>query len=381
MTDQKKLNKDWLIRRTGDPFADVGGLVIKTLMRQRNTDDIIQLIKEVTILYVNDWNAKLNAFFLNSKITQPAFKGNKKITETLKYFNNLINDELPFEQGYCRILGEKTKLFIGGRDNHILSGSGKFVNFHHAFQEGIMLSKEAVIRMFFVPLGSIQLTDKIALLHSNNEDLSEFFIAENVNENLRLVASKIAKGPLPTNFKKPSSALFDFALRWIREAKKNSSDYTELNLYHFTNFGASPEIVLYNFSAALFTFYRLIQYRTMKYDWDKFTHSYFHYKKAKYLFETDTFELTEKKVITALKYDDFKTWRNTIYEKLLNGRSILNNILNWVRDQDHSLNFNIVKLYQINLRNMDEKTLQIIERIADYVLQDSSNIKKNVRNL
>lgn len=381
MTRDKKINLDWLTRRTGDPFADVGGIVLKILMQTKETEDILGLIEDTAKIYVADWKAKLNAFFLNSTITQPAFKGNRKVTETKKFFSGLIEESLPFEEGYCRILGEKTKLFTGGRNNHILSGSGTFINFHHAFQEGVMLSKEALIRMFFVPMGCVQLSDKIALLYSNNEELVEYFIAKNVHENSRRIATRIAEGIHRSKFKNPSSALFDFALRWIREAKRSDTENIELTLYHFTNFGASPEIVVHNFNAALFSFYARVQHRTLKGGWDKFSHSYFYQKNAEYIYDTDTFEVKEKKEVNTLSYDDFKIWRNRIYESLMEGRSILKPILNWVRNKQYPFNFEIVKLYQIILRDMNEKTLQIIERIADYVLQDSSNIKKNLRNL
>lgn len=375
------LNQKWLIKPTGDPFADVGAIVLKTLMRDKGVEDILTLIKDTTDIYVNDWKAKLNAFFLNSTITQPAFKGERKITETIKFFKAILNDEFSHEEGYCRILGVRTKLYVGGRDNHILSGSGTFVNFHHAFQSGVMISKEALIRMFFVPLGCVQLSDKIALLYSNNEQLAEYFISENVHENLRRVATGIADGAHRSDFKNPSSALFDFAIRWIKEVKKGEIENTELKLYHFTNFGASPEIVLYSFRAALFTFYSRVQHRRMKFDWDKFAHSHFYQKNAEYDYEGDVFKVTEKKEVNLLGYDDFKIWRNRIYENLLEGKSILKPMLNWVGQNRHSLTFEIAKLYQIILRGMNEKTLQIIERIADYVLQDSSNIKKNLRNL
>ena len=235
--------------------------------------------------------------------------------------------------------------------------------------------------MFFVPLGCVQLSEKIALLYSNNEELIEYFIAENVQENSRRIATKIANGISRSVFKNPSSALFDFALRWIREANRSEVENTELTLYHFTNFGASPEIVLYNFSAALFTFYSRVQHRTMKLDWDKFSHSYFRQKNADYRYETDSFEVTEKKEVSTQRYEDFKGWRNSIYESLLEGRSILGSMLDWVSKKQHPLNIEIVKLYQIILQDMNEKTLQIIERLANYVLEDSSNIKKNLRNL
>lgn len=375
------VNKKWLIQKTGDPFADIGGIVLRLLIKEKGTEDIMQIIEDTAKLYVNDWKGKLHAFFLNSTITQAAFKGNRKLTETVKFFSALLNDELPFEEGYCRILGEKTKVFTGGRDNHILSGSGTFINFHHAFQGGIMLSKEALIRMFFVPMGCLQLSDKIALLYSNKEELVEYFVAENVAENSRQIASRITDGIYRSDFKNPSSALFDFALRWIRIAKKDFIENTEINLYHFTNFGASPEVNLYNFSAALFSFYSRVQYRTWQSDWNRFAYSYFYQKNATYNYSSGTFLVKEKKEVKELEHGDFKTWRNGVYEGLLSGKSIRRAMLNWVEKKRQPLNFEIVKLYQIMLRDMNEKTLKIIERIADYVLEDSGNIKKNVRAL
>lgn len=381
MEATQKINLEWLTRITGDPFADVGGIVIKILIREKATDNVLKLIEDVANIYVKDWQGKLNAFFLNSTITQPAFKGDQKITETKKFFKALLEESLPFEEGYCRILGEKTKLFTGGRGNHILSGSGTFINFHHAFQGGIMLSKEALIRMFFAPMGCVQLSDKIALLYSNTEELVEFFTASNIHENSRRIATKIADGISRSAFKNPSSALFDFAIKWIREAKRSDVENTELTLYHFTNFGASPEVVLHSFSASLFTFYVRVQHRMMKPDWDRFTHSHFYQKNASYRYESDTFEVTKKKETSTLGFEDFKTWRNSLYQSLLDGKSILKPMLSWVAKKHRPLNFEIVKRYQIILRDMNEKTLQIIERLADYVLRDSSNIKKNLRNL
>ena len=381
MEATQKVNLEWLTRITGDPFADIGGIVIKILIREKETDNIFNLIEDVLNIYVKDWQGKLNAFFLNSTITQPAFKGDRKITETNKFFKALLEESLPFEEGYCRILGEKTKLFTSGRDNHILSGSGTFINFHHAFQGGVMLSKEALIRMFFAPMGCVQLSDKIALLYSNTEELVEFFTANNIHENSRRSATKIADGISRSAFKNPSSALFDFALKWIREAKRSDSENTELTLYHFTNFGASPEIVLHSFNASLFTFYARVQHRTMKPDWDKFSHSYFFQKNATYQYESDTFEVTQKKETDTLDYEDFKNWGNSLYQSLLNDKPILKPMLNWVAKLHRPFNFEIAKLYQIIIRDMNEKTLQIIERIAGYVLRDSSNIKKNLRNL
>lgn len=379
---EHSLNQSWLIRKTGDPFADIGGMAIKILLEESDHGDIQKTIEETSKIYVNNWGAKINAFFLNSKITQPAFKGDKKLTETAKYFRQLINDELPYEEGYCRILGVKTKLFSSGRDNSIMVGSGTFINFHHAFQLGIMLSKEALIRMFFVPYGCVQLSEKVALLQSNDEEINEYFVRSNIESNQSNIGKGRVVGLNRWDFKSPASALFDFAQQWIINVEDDAiEDNVELNLYHFTNFGASPEIILYNFSTALYTFYAKVQRRTLKSDWQRFANSYFKNGKSRYNFSNDNFEVTEKKESKTIPYVGFKIWYNSIYESLLSGRSILKAMLNWVAVKRRPLNFEIVKLYQKHCRNMNTKTLQIIERIADYILEDTSNLKQKIRSL
>ncbi|MGD9556400.1 MAG: hypothetical protein AB7V25_05240 [Mangrovibacterium sp.] len=130
----------WLTRPTGDPFADAGGFAIEYLSGKFPEKDILELINYITKIYVEKWNGKLNAFFLNSKITQPAFQGARKIEETNKYFEALIRETELFEIGFCRITGRETKLFFGGRDNSIMTGSGTLINFLHFFQNGISLS-------------------------------------------------------------------------------------------------------------------------------------------------------------------------------------------------------------------------------------------------
>jgi len=82
-----------LTKPTGDPFADTGGFVIEQLWKlpEFKEKNILELIKYTTKVYVNNWNAKLHAFFLNSKITQAAFKGDRKIQEAIKYYTGLLD--------------------------------------------------------------------------------------------------------------------------------------------------------------------------------------------------------------------------------------------------------------------------------------------------
>lgn len=137
------IDYEWLTRPTGDPFVDAGGYALAEFANHFPELDILELIMKATDIYVDRWDSKINPFFLNSKITQPAFKGNKKKKENKRYFLSLLKNE-GGKEGICRITGRKGLVFSGGRDNSILSGSRTFVNFHHDFQNGIMLSKEVI---------------------------------------------------------------------------------------------------------------------------------------------------------------------------------------------------------------------------------------------
>jgi len=318
-----KIDINLLIKATGDPFADAGGLVIKFLYGQPHLKNqtILELIEYVAKIYVNSWGSKIHAFFLNSTITQPAFKSDRKIEETLKYYKSLIEGTASGSEGYCRISGHKAKLYFAGRDNHILSGSGTFINFHHSFEGGLSLSKEILIRMFFVPFGLMQLSDKIALLHSNNERVSEFFITQNCQANLNVLASGVAEGISKAHNNNPANALFSFADECSTDLKiiyENESDIYEkeditINLYHFTNFGASPEVVIYLLSSNIFKFYAFSTSNLkFKKQWGNFLRS--HYRNSKFkdaIFNEETQIWEGKKEIPG--YETSKIWRNVIF--------------------------------------------------------------------
>lgn len=382
------IDYEWLAKPTGDPFADTGGFVIKKLMEERKPDlDIDELIKYVTNIYVKDWQGKLNTFFLNSKITQPAFNEQRKIEETLKYFNSLINESADYEEGYCRITGRKTKLYNSGRDSSMMTGSGKFVNFHHTFDTGIKLSKEIIIRLFFVPLGSQLLTGKIALIKSNDDAITKFYVEENVKQNLQNISAGLNEGVTKSEFKNPSNAIFNFIDKVMNDKNrlKELNTETSITLYLFSNFGASPEIDIYQIPATLFRFYQFCNNLTNKQDWLNFVRAHYYNPKnarAKYNPKTETMEVEKKAKTESFEIDEFKTWANGIYNKLLNGRSILPEFLRWSKN-GNKINLDIVNVYEINIRNMKKETINKIIEIAEFIIHDRSEeeIKKMITRL
>jgi CRISPR-associated protein Cst1 len=389
----EKIKNDWLTRMTGDPFADTGGFVIMHLwsLPHLKNKDILELIDYAANIYVNKWGGKLHAFFLNSTITQPAFKGQRKIDETIRFYKGLIEETIPFQEGYCRISGRKTKLFSAGRDNHLLSGSGTFVNFHHNFESGLFLSKEMMIRMFFVPLGLVQLSDKVAMLTSNYEKVTEFFVQRNCIQNLQAISSGVADGVLKSEFNNPANALFAFSDSYLNTHLKkllteedegallNEVDVT-LNLYHFTNFGASPEVVLHVLESKIFKFYAFCNRIKIKEEWNRFLRS--NYKNSKYKsasFNEEREEWNNKD--EAISFETYKIWRNIVLENLLNGRSILGSILRW--NVKRPFPFIIVEKYQTIIKNMEKRTIDKIKQIADFIVidRDADFITKGIKRL
>jgi hypothetical protein len=69
---------------TGDPFVDVGGLVMAVVPKETIEDKI----RFATDVYVDQWKGKVHSVFLHSKITHIHVKGKpeKQRKDSLKYY-------------------------------------------------------------------------------------------------------------------------------------------------------------------------------------------------------------------------------------------------------------------------------------------------------
>lgn len=370
----EKIHYDWLICPTGDPFSDAGGYALKYLSEKFPEKGVLELIGLATDIYVDKWGGKLNPFFLNSTITQPAFKGDKKKSETQKYFQSLLNETAVYTDGYCRILGKKAKLYPAGRNNSILSGSGTFANFHHGFEEGMMLSKEVLIRLHFLPLATEMLCGRLCVISSSNAVVSELFSYDCCERNFTNIAHKISDGVLVNQSKNPSTAIFRFLDDLLLKVGQDCTSF--INLYHFTNFGATPDLQLYTLPFEAFDFYKETQRSVNKDVWQKFVASYYRkpseYKKADYDERSLTFKVLEKKEERVVDESEFKYWTNTIYQNLINQKSILPHILKW--SMDNFFEINLVKCYLYNILKMKKETIDKIIELADFVVDSTKEV-------
>lgn len=385
---QTQIDQYWLTIRTGDPFADAGGLVVDFLQHlpQFKNKPIMDLVAYATDIYIDSWDAKLHPFFLNSTITQAAFIGDRKRTETLAYFENLITEEVPFRRGHCEITGRLTSLFQAGRNNQILGGSGTFVNFHSNLEPGIFLCKEMLIRMFFVPLGVNRLADKLALVVSNNIHVQRFFVYQNVIENIDGLKRGDSKGPLKSRFRNPANALFRFIDHYATHLKANLNteerhDFdvqaTNLELYLFSNLGQKPEIVAHTMDAEVFQFYAFCQTR-YPIEWQAFVQRQYspdNYAKSVFNEVEKKWETKEGEEIT---FEEYERWRNFALNGLLNKLPITQYLLKW--SKHNYIPLEIIKTYHVAIRNMQKEAIEKIEALTDLIVTQSPEYSENMIN-
>jgi CRISPR-associated protein Cst1 len=454
------IDYEWLTQPTGDPFADIGGYVIKYLSEKHPEKDILELIMYLANVYIDRWNAGLHMFFLNSKITQNRFKTPEiKKEKTKEYFNNLLEGRIESKKGVCRITGRMTDLYTAGRDNSFLTGSGTFLNFHHGLDYGVMLSKEALIRFFFVPFGCEIIYDKIAVIGSNISQIVEYNVKNIVDQNCY---NMLFKFTLRSKYSNTPNALFGFIDKLIMDIDNvfGSKDVS-LTLFHFTNIGTAPTIDIHKVPSKVFQFYRLCLTPLLKSDWHKLIKAsyikYYGYKASYdsssncYVEQVKEISGIEKDMVERLQNDQslnfelcqfgdkidnkknkeyiifnageidnwkkkkiFKIWKDTnpeiakslteqtkkfkeskelryneeyfsykwkniIYEKLIREESIITYILKW--SKHNKFNFKIVRYYQQILRNMNTKTIDLIEKLSDYIIENESEIKTNLSRL
>lgn len=76
-------------------------------------------------------------------------------------------------------------------------------------------------------------------------------------------------------------------------------------------------------------------------------------------------------------------WKNLVYERLLLGVPIIQLILKWTDPSGFGqpLDYRIVKQYQIIIRNMNTKTLELIEKLSDYIIDNNDNISATISKI
>lgn len=378
--DIQTIDYDWLTKPTGDPFVDLGGYSLSTFSTYYPEANIVELIEKAANIYVRNWDKKIHSFFLNSSITQNAFKG-REVEETMKYFTAIINNTGAM-QGVCRVTGQIGYVFYAGRDKSILTGSSTYTNFHHCFQEGIVVSKEVLIRCFFVPLACEQLNGKMSFISCNESMVSQFFADEVCKRNLQDLSKGVSTSIPKCKSKSSSTALFRFADEVLRKLDliQQEDVSCSLQLYMFTNFAASPELQIISLPFPILRFYRFVMKGQHVDSWRAFVSKYYRTKGARYC-GNGAYGIKDGKEVVSVAEDEYSYWDNSIYAKLINGKSILDELREYTKE--NSFDFGIIKNYSIKILKMKKETIYKIEQIADFIIEasDERGAKKAISKL
>ena len=390
----ENINYDKLWSPSGDPFVDAGGYALNCLSDKFPQKDIMELIDFAIDIYVNKWNSAIQRVFFNSKITNNSVKGKQKITQMHNYFEDIIKEKSYSHDGFCRILGFKTKLFQADRTNFPISGAQSLTNFFHSFESGLMLSKEAIIRVFFLPLGCEIIDGRLAIINSNVISITKKHAESCCERNLTNIGHNVSSNILESKFHGPGTALFKFVDSVLDNC---CHDKVSINLFLFNN-GKDLDFEYHAIPETVFLFYKETQKSYCKSEWDDFvSHFYVLYSDCDYSGDkvivkvNKNLELTidvENNSYWNEKIDNLNidnetkmSYRNIIYDRLLFGLSITKIILKWT--ETNHLCLPLINSYLYNIKKMKIETINKINEIADFILDNTpeTDMKKVITSI
>jgi len=362
---------------TGDPFVDVGALVVETLPEKTIEDKI----RFVTDVYVDKWKGSLHSIFLHSKITHISLKNKPELqrTRVLEYYLGALRGKGHVSEGYCRICANNGLLFEAGRNNYPLVGSGEFVNFHHSHEFGLPICKDCLVKLYFIPLGILQAGANLMALQVQNEYMARLLREDIIQNNLDKIHRGSSEGLLKSNLTNPRNALFHFADKLIRRFDLFDQPPQQIRLFCFTNFGSKPKVEIHDLPNPVFSFLQRVLKPDLRPEWLRFVKQHYRFGKSVQFDETDgEWVETKKKITTKLDLSDYGgSNRNTIHDRLLSGRSILGPLRQIYKVRKVSILIAITYLKEV--RKVRQEQIDLIQRISDRIIalsQKAGDYKK-----
>lgn len=364
---------------TGDPFIDAGRLAAQAVFQHQKLhsatkENWLKAIDYTVTQYQKHWQSKIDAVSLNGVVSHNANK--KKAREkALAHFKDLFEqaEASGASVGWCRGCGQHKILFIAGRDIMPLSGSGAFLNFHHAHENGVQLCVECQAALFMVPLVVMQCGKNLALLQTQTEALQEFWQKNTVAQNLKNFTHGNSEGILRYSYGNIRNAFFALADDLITEwyGAQRQFERQDLRLFYFTNFGASPECAIYDLPASAFTFLWIVQnpnYPAIKSAWQRFVRRHYRIKEAQYDELANAWMKTTGKNKGEMRDENYKNYPNQIHNMLLFGHNLLPR---FYRRQEHKnlVPIEIVKAYILEVRFMKKERIDAVLNLADRVCE------------
>lgn len=341
----------------GNPFVDTGVSAICAWTGKDAEEvtqaDLEQMIDEfVPIMCSPAWTKNLHSIFPGNAVTNPSIKDN--LGKLRLYWKDYLNavKELG-EMGDCAGCGRRTSESQLIRKDIPMTGSGALLNFFPLFSEGTGYCSACALAIQFAPLAFVANGGRFLMLHSNSQMVQKFWARICIQDIRGQIARNDVTGCFSLGYANARNGLFamtqelmnQYELRW-------STENAVMQIYCFTNYQQSPELDIYLLPADVFRFLAYVWARQFKKAWREIVRS--GYQKVNW----DKVE----------SEDDYKNRQNRVYERLLEGQSILGYFLNRSERRVRG-NWDLIILYLKEVRHMNEGRLTTLKRVGDAIAE------------
>lgn len=332
---------------TGNPFVDAGIYVMSELLGKEidkiEREDLKKLIPQLVDVYFTDgWRNMIYLIFTtNHPAVHPSKKKDKGYYE--KLLNALVDDVRELSSfGACVSCGRRDKSSIErkfgiGRELVPLTGSAELVNFFPRAMLGLEMCSACLLAIQFMPIFLHYCGGKFLLMHSASDKVMRYWAKNCVNHLRKQIVTGNFTGCFVSDEKNPVNSLFRSIENLIREYDERWFDEDiAIRFYHFANPGQSPSVEIFDVPSPVFRF-------------------------LAYVKQIDSYDAWVK----ILRRGETTRGVNRVYMGLLNGESIVRYFFG--DEREIYGNWNLLKFYLKEVREMDEKRINAIRAFADRI--------------
>ena len=379
-----KMSEELNIQITGNPFIDSGIYALSVRLdkdiSEITIDDLKYEAEKISKLYtVESWKKNMYTLFPNSVLVNPASTNKSNLNELyLSKLNELIDSIEPVaNNGSCMGCGVRNAKDVFGKDAIPLTGSKSLINYFSFANAGADYCSLCALLIQFSPLTIYRCGGKMIVLQSDSKKVMDFWAKKSTDNIEEQISTGNFTGCYNQGITRPTNAIFNILSQVISSGRRWKRENPSLNFYYFTNYVQEPELDIYTLPNGVFSFLTEIP----RDDWNNWN---FIVKKAYRYVKWDKVESNE----------DYKNNPNTVYNNLLEGKSILRSFYS-TKFKKTYCTWKLVESYLIEVRNMDKKRIEVIkdvgDRLADYIkdndkpkiltdLENASNYN-NFRNI
>ena len=361
----------------GNPFVDAGVSAIcewlgqATQPEEITIEDLHEVVRQVAPIYCQPkYRTQIRFIFPNSTVTQHTqiTRGMESLTEELKSkwlqrLDKITNLE---GTGDCAGCGRRNVDFQLKKTEIPLSGSGALRNFFPLFTDGIGYCAACALAVQFLPLSLVSSGGGFLMVHSNVWRVQRKWTQICISDILSRAARNEFTGFFSPGYTKPRNGLFYMTSELIDYEERRATEDTVMQIFYFSNDNRTPKLEIFHLPAPVFRFLRYAYQNDFRSAWQQIVRS--GYQRVQW----DKVE----------SEDDYKNKHNRVYERLLQGQSILRSFINRPARKARG-NWDFLSLYLKEVHNMDESRLNArlnaIKQVGDFIAESIRKTEKDGR--